>query len=201
MTLATSLAAKVRSPGDPRILETGPSSRGTSDNTAKNLGWFSFALGLTELLATRELTRALGMEGKETLVRAFGAREIAAGMACLATNSTPGVWSRVAGDALDIAVLLSAFRNDNPKKRNVGIALATVAGITLIDIATATALNARHRRPKGPQRDYSERSGLPLGIERSRGAAISSEMQAAPPAAAASPVDGRTSPASASIGV
>ena len=44
-------------------------------NLSRGLGWFSIALGLTELFGARRLTKALGMEGQEGLVRAFGARE------------------------------------------------------------------------------------------------------------------------------
>ena len=61
-----------RSKGDPKITRSGPSSLGTSDRLAKALGWFSLGLGLTELLAPGRITRTLGLEGKEGVVRAFG---------------------------------------------------------------------------------------------------------------------------------
>jgi hypothetical protein len=108
-----------RSPGDPKVLETGPSSLGWADRSVRNLGWFSFALGATELLAAPQLARWLGMEGKENLIRAYGARELGAGMLCLSTEQAAGAWSRVAGDVLDAATLAPTFRNDNPQKRNV----------------------------------------------------------------------------------
>ena len=68
-----------RSPGDPKVISTGPSSFGASDRMARNLGWFSLGLGALEILAPERITRALGMEGKESLVRAYGFREVAAG--------------------------------------------------------------------------------------------------------------------------
>ncbi len=40
-----------RSEGDPKVLQSGPSSSGVPDGLAKALGWFSLGLGLTELLA------------------------------------------------------------------------------------------------------------------------------------------------------
>ncbi|MET0180905.1 MAG: hypothetical protein ABW194_10560 [Novosphingobium sp.] len=169
MTLTTRTTDLARSPGDPKVLTSGPSSRGTADTMVKRLGWFSLALGVTELVAARPLTRALGIEGREGLVRAFGTREIAAGMACLSTRGTAGVWSRVGGDALDIAALLYALRGSR-KQGSVGLALAAVAGVTLVDIATALALTSRHGR-KGQTRDYRDRSGWPGGAARSRGAA------------------------------
>jgi hypothetical protein len=197
MSLTTRITDPARSPGDPKVLATGPSSRGTSDNMVKRLGWFSLALGLTELLATKRLTRALGVEGREGVVRAFGAREIAAGMACLGTQGTAGVWSRVGGDALDIGALLLALRG-NRKQGNVAWALAAVAGVTLVDIATGLALTKRHART-GTPRDYRDRSGWPQGAQRSRGAAadfrVPVDMRAAPAAANASRSDGGSAPA------
>jgi hypothetical protein len=55
----------VRSRGDPKVIETGPSSFGASDRMARNLGWFSIGLGALELLLPERVTRTLGMEGQE----------------------------------------------------------------------------------------------------------------------------------------
>jgi len=46
------------------------------------------------------------MEGREGLVRAYGAREIGAGVLCLSTNNDLGAFSRAAGDVLDLATQL-----------------------------------------------------------------------------------------------
>src|ERR1700760_1310970 len=75
---------------------------GNSDPTglkvAKGLGWFSIALGALELLATRELTTALGMRGNGSLVQLYGLREIATGIGILISKDpTPFVWGRVLG--------------------------------------------------------------------------------------------------------
>lgn len=112
----------------------------------------------------------LGMDGKENLVRAYGVREIAAGMASLSTERTFGLWSRVGGDALDIATLLTAYRDDNPKKHNVGLALVAVVGIMLIDLATTKASSTTHATEDGrKRRDYRGRCGFPKGLETARG--------------------------------
>lgn len=198
MPFITDMTQKARSPGDPQIIETGPSSRSASDSAAKMLGWFSIGLGLAELFAAERMTKALGMEGKEGLVRAYGGREIMSGMTTLSTETDVGIWSRIPGDVLDLATLAFAYRDDNPKKANVGIALAAVAGVMLLDIATAGARTARHRRSRGEKRDYSDRSGWPKGLEASRGAAADfrkpDDMRAVAAAVNASPVTGRTSP-------
>lgn len=168
----SNLAGKIaRSEGDPKIISTGPSSLGIPDRLGRALGWFSFGLGLAELIAPAQLTRALGMEGKETLVRAYGAREIGAGILCLSVDKQAGLWSRVAGDAVDIATLATGLKSDNPKRDNVIIALALVLGVTALDVVAAQATTSRHSRGRGEQRSYADRSGYPKGIEASRGAA------------------------------
>jgi len=176
-----------RSEGDPKILHSGPSSLGMPDRLSRALGWFSLALGFAELLAPKRITRALGMEGNENLVRAFGAREIGAGVLSLSPDSHIGLWSRVAGDGLDIAALLTGLRDDNPKRENVTIALAMVSGITLLDIIGAQTTTRRHSRNRGQRRMYRHRTGFPQGVQAARGAArnfeVPADMRAAPPLA------------------
>ena len=178
-----------RSEGDPKILRSGPSSRSSSDELARALGWFSIGLGLAELLAPRRFTRALGMPGSEMLVRSYGLREIGHGILSLSPDKTTGLWSRVGGDALDIVTLAVAYRPNNPKRDNVGLALIAVVGITLLDFITTQGVTRRHRRTSGDRRRYSDRSGFPQGVQRARGAArqdfrIPPDMRAAPVAAA-----------------
>lgn len=161
-----------RSEGDPRVLSTGPSSLGNADRLSRALGWFSIGLGLTELVAPRVLTRALGMRGQETLVRAFGVREIGAGLMAMTLEKRTGLWSRVAGDGLDIAAVLTAYRRDNPRRGNVGLALVLLAGVTALDVAAAQAVTARHsRRRDGAVVSYRDRSGFPKGLAQARGGA------------------------------
>jgi hypothetical protein len=80
-----------------------------------------------------------------------------------------GLWSRVGGDGLDIATLLTALREDNPKRDNVVAALMMVVGITALDIVTAQGTARRHRRSK--PRLYADRSGFPNGVHAARAAA------------------------------
>jgi hypothetical protein len=173
-----------RSPGDPKVLETGPGSQGAADKLARALGWFSIGLGLSQIFAAPRYTRALGVEGKEWFVRMAGAREITHGMLSLSTDRKAGLWSRVGGDVFDIASLSAAMRDDNPKRDNVRLALAVVAGITLVDLIGAQAVTMRHGRGRGRTRDYSDRSGFPNGLAAARGAArdleVPNDMKAAP---------------------
>ena len=175
-----------RSEGDPKVLRPGQSSLGASDRLARALGWFSIGLGVAELVAPRRFTRALGMEGSEGLVRAYGVREITSGLLSLSPDKHVGLWSRVAGDGLDIAtVATAALRRGNPKRGNAETALAALMGITLLDVLGAQAVAARHARKRsGDRRRYRDRSGFPQGVERARGAArdfeVPPDMRGAP---------------------
>jgi hypothetical protein len=164
------LANILRSKGDPQIIETGPSSLTAADNLARGLGWFSIGLGLTELFATHRLARAFGLEGSETLIRAFGVREISAGMAALSTEKKFGLWSRVVGDAMDLMTLLTALDSPPRQRDNVKLALIAVAGVTALDVVGTLALSAQQRRD-GEPKDMSTRSGYPKGTAASRAAA------------------------------
>ncbi|RDJ03551.1 hypothetical protein [Rhizobium grahamii] len=164
------LSDMTRSKGDPKVLRSGPSSFSSFDRLARNLGWFSIALGFAEIFAAERITSALGMRGRENLVRAYGVREIGAGFMTLSVNKQAGLASRIAGDALDIATLGTAMRPDNPKRETVGVVLAIVACITLLDIMATSATTRRHTRYEGHAR-YGDRSGFPKGIEASRDAA------------------------------
>jgi hypothetical protein len=145
-------------------------------DVARGLGWFSIALGVTEVVAPRLLARWLGMPASETLLQTYGVREIGTGIGILASNDpTPWVWGRVGGDALDIATLAGGLNDENPKKGNVGLALAAVLGVTLLDAACASALagskSALADRSKIATEAYAQRSGFPAPAAKMRGLA------------------------------
>ena len=148
-----------------------------TDTLARGLGLFSIALGIAEVVAPRTLARALGMKGQEGLIAGYGVREIATGIGILASRDpTPWIWGRVAGDGLDLATLATALEGDNPKKGNVGIAMAAVAGVTALDVYCAQTLSRESPHPLPPIQDYSDRTGYPSGIEQSHGAASDFEV-------------------------
>jgi hypothetical protein len=165
------LTRVARSEGDPSLERKGPSSLTGPDRLARALGWFSVGLGVTEMVAPGRIARALGMEGKEGLIRAFGARELASAIPTLSVDKPIGLAARIGGDALDLGTLATALHSDNPKRHNAAIAMALVAGITLLDITAYAGVKAAHRRDPDSDHDYSDRSGLPRGAEVSRGMA------------------------------
>jgi Domain of unknown function (DUF4267) len=147
-------------------------SPASGDPLATGLALFSIGLGLYELLAPRHLARTLGMRRQEGLIQAYGAREIATGIAILASRDpTPWLWGRVAGDALDLVTLAGGLDESNRRREHVGLAMAAVAGVAILDVAAAQRAGGRQGRPALPRRNYSDRSGLPRGVEATRAAA------------------------------
>jgi hypothetical protein len=143
--------------------------KAASHSAACALGWFSIGLGLAELIAPRMLSRFLGLEGREGVLRAYGVREIATGIGILnSSNPEPWVWGRVAGDALDLASLGTGLvRSDN--KLGVVAAIGAVAGVTFADIATAQILSELEQKDRTYFRDYSTRSGFSRAPDSLRG--------------------------------
>ena len=160
-----------RSEGDPRIQHKGPSSLTGADRLARALGWFSIGLGVVELLAPGRLARSIGLEDKEGLIRAYGARELASAVPTLSVDKTAGLAARIAGDVLDLGGLATALHRNNPKRHNAGIATALVIGITVLDLVAYAGVKAQHRRGPSSKRDYSARSGFPGGVQPARGLA------------------------------
>jgi hypothetical protein len=107
-----------------------PLSAQNAHSVARGLGWFSIVLGLAEILAPRALTRGLGMEGHEQIVRAYGVREIATGIGILSsTHPVPWIWGRVGGDALDIATLATGLQQAIRKRRMSNLLLSPLPAL------------------------------------------------------------------------
>jgi uncharacterized membrane protein len=109
----------------------------TSEKLAKGLGWFSIGLGVTELVAPGIIARITGSRNHRSLIRAYGVRELAAGVGIL-TASRPGpwLWSRVAGDVVDLASL-GATAASSRNSTGTAIGIASVAGVTVLDVMAA----------------------------------------------------------------
>jgi hypothetical protein len=137
--------------------------RRASRAAACSLGVFGIALGLAEVLAPRMLARTLGMKGSEAWIRACGLREIATGIGILARrDAAPWVWGRVAGDAMDLATLGLGFANSR-RTGSLLAATASVAGVTMADIAIAQVLSELRRKDRTSFRSYRDRAGIRRG--------------------------------------
>jgi len=114
---------------------------------AKGLGWFSVGLGLTELLAPRFIAKISGISNKNTgLIRLYGLREIGSGIAIFRQeHPIEAVWSRVAGDAVDLASLGAAFTSSKAKRGRLAFATANVMAVSALDLICATQLTNGQR--------------------------------------------------------
>ncbi len=114
---------------------------------ARLLGWFSLALGALEVAAPRSLARNLGLPGGAVLVRGYGVREMVAGVTILGKPWSPlGPWSRVAGDAMDLATLAVALKTRGRNRGTAAVVTLLVAGVTALDVVCAVSLTQREGR-------------------------------------------------------
>jgi uncharacterized membrane protein len=119
------------------------------DSLTRFLGWFSVALGATQIAAPRALCRAIG-GGDERVVRATGARELTQGAGILIRpRPTTWVWSRVVGDAVDLGLLGLVARHRN--KRTIA-AIANVLPIAAADVYEAIHLTQKSGPPQSAKR-------------------------------------------------
>jgi uncharacterized membrane protein len=109
---------------------------------ARGLGWFSVGLGLTEILAPRLIAKISGLSNNQTsLIRLYGFRELASGIAIFSQKKpTEAVWSRVAGDVLDLTTLAVASTSPDAKRGRIAFATANVLAVTTLDVICAKQL-------------------------------------------------------------
>ena len=116
-------------------LQTYKSHNRKNDLLTVGLGWFSVALGAAELILPGGLASVVGVRKRRMLFRLLGIRELISGVGILTRkNSTPWLWSRVAGDAMDLALLGTALTLPGTKQGRVAAAAAAVAGVTVLDV-------------------------------------------------------------------
>jgi hypothetical protein len=122
---------------------------------ARGLGYFSIALGLSELLMPARMGELIGVSNRyRTFLPLLGLREIAHGVGILSQQKpTEAVWTRVGGDAIDLAFLGAAFMSpENNKNRLTGATLA-VLGVAALDVLCAQQLSTQ---------DWSDEQKNPL---------------------------------------
>jgi hypothetical protein len=115
---------------------------------ARNIAVFSLGLGLAELLAPRKVARLIGVsEDHERTLQLLGLREIASGLGIM--QGKPGVflWSRVAGDIMDLSLLGAALKSPQSDKRRVNTAIAAVVGVTVLDVVASALCSRSHAEP------------------------------------------------------
>ena len=120
--------------------------RGTGgESLADFLGFFSLGLGMAQVLAPKKMSQICGIadaEGNAPLMRLMGMREISHGVALLSKQQPEkAAWSRVAGDALDLAMLGKALANPDNHRGRTLFATANVLAVTALDVMCARTLS------------------------------------------------------------
>ena len=115
--------------------------RTSTDTLARGLGLASLALGVPQVAAPDRFAEAVGAQpGADTrdLTRGIGLRELTAAAGLLSRGSSPTfLWSRVAGDVMDLVLLGGALRRGGPGRGRTVAATAAVAGLTALDLRAA----------------------------------------------------------------
>jgi uncharacterized membrane protein len=108
------------------------------------LGWLSIGVGLAQIFAPRAVSRLIGAPRYSRIVRAMGVRELVTGIGMLTgRNPAPWLWSRVAGDVADGALLGAASLARGADRKRIGVTAAAVAAAAALDSHSAKRLTAR----------------------------------------------------------
>jgi uncharacterized membrane protein len=122
------------------------------DALAQFLGWFSLGLGTAQVTAPRAMCRLIGAEGKgasRTIMRVIGIREIVQGLGILMRpRPTTWLWSRVAGDGLDLSLLALTAMKNRQRRGRTGMAIANVMAVAVPDVLESVELSRRGGRPR-----------------------------------------------------
>jgi hypothetical protein len=118
-------------------------SDGSGDTTTtlvRALSGASFGLGVSELVAPGKVAVIAGVDDtrrSRRVIRALGVRECGHGAALLG-GPPKLVWTRVAGDVLDMALSIAGVAARGPGRRRQGaISAALLSGIAGLDLYTA----------------------------------------------------------------
>ena len=118
---------------------TDPSGN-TTATLVNGLGAASLGLGLTEIVAPGKVAALSGVDDTKLtrrVIRALGVRECGHG-AALFGGPNALVWTRVAGDVLDLTLLsVGVARRGRGRRRRGTIAGVALAGIGAVDLYAA----------------------------------------------------------------
>lgn len=143
------------------------------DGVANFLGLFSLGLGISQIVAPDSVARLIGVRPTDqtrSTMRAVGMREIASGVGILGhqQHRADWLWSRVAGDAMDLVMLGRAMSNDRNERSRTTAAVAAVLGVTALDVMSAQQVSKRTGSLVGGKSDDNGRGPGAGGRENGR---------------------------------
>lgn len=143
---ALGVAARPQPVAAERYQRMADAERGTGgEKLADFLGLFSLGLGLAEIVAPHAMARMVGVrrpgDATRLTIRLLGLREIGHGLALL-SNPQPrkAAWSRVVGDAIDLALLGKVLADPENDRGLALFATANVLAVSALDVMSATQL-------------------------------------------------------------
>ena len=117
----------------------------SAERLSRTLGLFSIGLGLSQILAPRGVARSIGLRDDDRnrrMMMAIGLREVTTGLGLISRpQSASFAWGRVAGDAMDLAVLGRALTSHRTNHNRVAAAMAAVIGVTVLDLIAGKSLS------------------------------------------------------------
>jgi uncharacterized membrane protein len=125
---------------------TGRSRSNGSAGLVQGLGLFSLALGAAEVATPGVVARLAGVRDPGPTGRAttmlYGVRELVHGAGILGgRRKDTWVRTRIAGDVLDIATVVTGAARSGASPARLGLTLAALAGVTATDVAAARRLS------------------------------------------------------------
>jgi hypothetical protein len=133
-----------------------PQGRPRTDQLARSLGWASLALGVPQITTPGHFARAIGVRPdaeSRAWTLAVGVRELVAAAGILVVGRprpVPFLWSRVAGDIMDLTLLVRARQTRADRKARLGAAIGAVIGIGVADVVAAVRMTRDPWRTTGP---------------------------------------------------
>jgi uncharacterized membrane protein len=153
--MSTQQAPSPNGPFVPNLTEPPPNTP-----VPRALGWASLGLGIPQVAMPGAFAQAIGVRPDreaQAWTLAVGIRELAAAAGILELGQPRPMgwlWARVAGDAMDLTLLLSALRSKPLHRTRVLAATGAVLAITAADVAAAMRMSSHpelHAEP-GPVR-------------------------------------------------
>jgi uncharacterized membrane protein len=119
--------------------------RPLAERRAVRLGYFSLGLGAAQLLFPGKVAELIGLRNataERMVMRAIGVREILSGLGLLNNPRSSGwLFSRLLGDAMDVALLGSVLSSGRTERGRTAAATAAVLGVAAVDMASAARLS------------------------------------------------------------